>query len=917
MTNVVPSSFQRVARDAAGPLLEKPADGHHLVQFYEDEAYLLDAVGRFLRAGLDAGDRLIVIAMPDHRDAFIRSLHDRNVDGAIADGQLLLFDARETLARFMVDGRPDPSRFFRTLEGMLAQTTHNRPDVRVRAYGEMVDLLWRDGEQTAAIALEELWNEASRAHAFSLLCAYVMANFYKGGDTAHFAEVCRAHSHVLPAESAATLDGVAMPPEVDLELSRMRDRVRALELELEQSREVEKALRHSASEQRFAAQEKLLASEARFHHLVDAVTDYAIFMLDPAGHVATWNPGAKSTKGYDADEIIGQHFSVFYAPEEREAGKPDQILEILRHEGRFEDESWRVRKDGSRFWANVVITALRGSNGEITGFAKVTRDLTSRRGVEEHRRELAKAQLARTAAEEERARLLTLLEQLPASVNLLRGPDLVLEFVHPNTTKALGGRKLAGKPLLVAIPEFRDQPYHEHLQRVYETGESFEQHGALVWLVVDGRKVESYWDSVYLPMRDASGAIEGVMTFDVDVTESVLARRELEQTSRAKDEFLATMSHELRTPLNAMLGWATILTSHGGRPYDEAKLARGLEVIERNARAQERLVGDLLDMSRIISGKLRLSLQRTEISSVIHAAADVVRPAAEAKGVRLLLDIDPDIGANIGDPDRLQQVVWNLLTNAVRYTPRGGRVTVTGERGPSGICVRVRDTGSGIRSEHLASVFERFRQIDSSTTRSQGGLGLGLAIVRHLVEAHGGSVEAQSDGEGRGATFKITLPIHALEPAPAEEETYGAGDMPGPAREAALRPALLQGVRALIVDDDPDSLELLDHVLVSAGAQVTAAKSAHEGLAAGGPFDIIVSDIGMPGMDGYSFIRCLRSREAGADVPAIALTAYAREVDAKHALRAGYQEHFAKPVDARKLIQAVKRWAQARQAAGA
>ncbi len=444
MTNVVPSSFQRVARDAAGPLLEKPADGHHLVQFYEDEAYLLDAVGRFLRAGLDAGDRLIVIAMPDHRDAFIRSLHDRNVDGAIADGQLLLFDARETLARFMVDGRPDPSRFFRTLEGMLAQTTHNRPDVRVRAYGEMVDLLWRDGEQTAAIALEELWNEASRAHAFSLLCAYVMANFYKGGDTAHFAEVCRAHSHVLPAESAATLDGVAMPPEVDLELSRMRDRVRALELELEQSREVEKALRHSASEQRFAAQEKLLASEARFHHLVDAVTDYAIFMLDAGGHVTTWNPGAKKTKGYDADEIIGQHFSVFYAPEEREAGKPDQILEILRHEGRFEDESWRVRKDGSRFWANVVITALRGSNGEITGFAKVTRDLTSRRGVDEHRRELAKAQLARTAAEEERARLLTLLEQLPASVNLLRGPDLVLEFVHPNTTKALGGRKWRG-----------------------------------------------------------------------------------------------------------------------------------------------------------------------------------------------------------------------------------------------------------------------------------------------------------------------------------------------------------------------------------------------------------------------------------------------------------------------------------------
>ena len=279
----------------------------------------------------------------------------------------------------MVDGRPDRERFFGALDGMLARATRDRQGVRVRAYGEMVDLLWRDGEQTAAIALEELWNEAGRAQPFSLLCAYVMANFYKGGDGPSFVDVCRAHSHVLPAESVANIDGVSLPPEVDIEMSRTRERVRALELELKQSREVEKALRESASEQRRAAQDELLASEARFHHLVDAVTDYAIFMLDPTGHVATWNPGARTTKGYDADEIIGQHFSVFYTPEEREAGKPDRILETVRREGRFEDESWRVRKDGSRFWANVVITALRDSKGEITGFAKVTRDLTSRR----------------------------------------------------------------------------------------------------------------------------------------------------------------------------------------------------------------------------------------------------------------------------------------------------------------------------------------------------------------------------------------------------------------------------------------------------------------------------------------------------------------------------------------------------------
>jgi PAS domain S-box-containing protein len=697
-----------------------------------------------------------------------------------------------------------------------------------------------------------------------------------------------------------------MSPEVEIEISRLRERVRVLELELEQGREVEKALRESSSEQRQAANEKLLASESRFHHLVDAVTDYAIFIFDPTGHVVTWNPGAKKIKGYDAEEILGRHFSIFYTPEDREAGKPARILDRLRREGRFEDEGWRVRKDGSRFWANVVITRLLDSNGELTGFAKVTRDLTSRREAEERERALAREQLARSVSEDERSRLLTLLQQVPAIVNLFRGPDLVLEFVHPSTTKALGGRDVRGKPLLVALPEYRDQPYYARLRRVYDTGEPFEQHGALVWLVVDNGKVETYWDSVYLPMRNASGAVEGVMTFDIDVTVSVRSRRELEQVGRAKDEFLATMSHELRTPLNAILGWATILMNSGSEPRDDAKFARGLQVIERNARAQERLVGDLLDMSRIISGKLRLSLRRTEISSVIQAAADVVRPAAATKGVRLIIDLDPNIGANAADPDRLQQVIWNLLTNAVRYTPRDGQITVTGERSASGTCIRVRDTGCGIPRAHLPFVFERFRQIDSSTTRSHGGLGLGLAIVRHLVEAHGGDVQAASEGEGCGSTFTVTLPIRALDPAPAQDD---APEQAVDGQGEGTRSALLHAVRVLVVDDDPDSLEVVGEALRGAGAKVTAVTNAHDALEARGPFDIILSDIGMPEMDGYSFMRELRSHNVHSDVPAIALTAYSRELDAQRARSAGFQDHFAKPIDARKLIDAVRTWA--------
>jgi PAS domain S-box-containing protein len=890
-------SFQRVGRDAAAPLLASPEDGHHLVQFYDDEAVLFDAVVRFLGAGLDAGDRLLVVATPEHREAFVRGLRDRGVDRAIADGQMLLVDAREMLARFMVDGRPDPARFFGALGDALGRVTGGRQGARVRAYGEMVDLLWRDGDRSAAIGLEELWNEAGRAHAFSLLCSYLMGNFYKGGDGESLLDVCRVHSHVLPADD---------------ETSRLRERVRSLERELRESREIEEAFRASVSERRRAAEAQLLAAEARFHHLIDAVTDYAIFMLDAGGHVTTWNPGAKKAKGYDADEIIGQHFSVFYTAEDRAAGKPARVLEILGREGRFEEESWRQRKDGSRFWANVVITALRGPSGEITGYAKVTRDLTSRREREQHERALAQEQLARSVAEEERSRLLTLLRQVPAIVNVLRGPELVFELVHPNAARLFGGRDVAGKPILVALPEVQDQPYVAQLRRVYETGERLEQRAALRWPVIDGRRVETYWDSVYLPVRGPSGAVEGVMTFEIDVTEAVRARRDLEQANRAKDEFLATMSHELRTPLNAMLGWATILNRGGSQALDPAKVARGLQVIERNARAQERLVGDLLDMSRIISGKLQLSLRRTEISVVVHAAADVVRPAAEAKGVRLVVDLDPDVGANVVDPDRLQQVMWNLLTNAVRHTPRDGRVTVTGERSPSGIRLCVQDTGTGIPREHLPFVFERFRQVDSSTTRSHGGLGLGLAIVRHLVEAHGGSVEARSDGEALGATFAITLPIRALDPV--AQEPRGAREQEEPDGVLSSQGSLLRGVRVLVVDDDPDSLELVGELLRGAGADLTFAKSAGEALEAPGPFDLILSDIGMPGVDGYSFMRSVRSRDTGADVPGIALTAYARNVDAEAAWRAGYQEHLAKPVDARKLLEAVKTWGRTREA---
>jgi PAS domain S-box-containing protein len=386
----------------------------------------------------------------------------------------------------------------------------------------------------------------------------------------------------------------------------------------------------------YRAHQHLAESELRFHHLVDAVVDYAIFMLDEEGRVATWNAGAQKAKGYLASEIHGRHFSTFYTEEDRLAGRPDALLDVVRREGRVEDRGWRVRKDGSRFWAGVVISALYGPNGEVRGFAKVTRDLTAEMASDENERVLLREQIA---------------------------------------------------------------------------------------------------------------------------------RRELERLNQAKDQFVATLSHELRTPLNAIGGWTTILKKS---PGDLPLVARGLDVIDRNVRAQTRLISDLLDVSRIVSGKLQLQLADTQLLPTFSQAADSLRPVAEAKGVALVTELSPDLGVLRADGDRLAQITWNLLSNAIRFTPRGGTVALTVGRTEREVVMEVVDTGMGIAAEDLPMLFERFNQVDNSITRAHGGLGLGLAIVKHLVEAHGGTVEGRSEGLGRGATFVARFPV-------PEESSLAAG----------------------------------------------------------------------------------------------------------------------------------------------
>jgi PAS domain S-box-containing protein len=519
--------------------------------------------------------------------------------------------------------------------------------------------------------------------------------------------------------------------------------------------------------------EPLRDSEERFRLLVQSVKDYAIFMLDQNGYIESWNAGAANIKGYSADEAIGKHFSIFYPEEDIERDKPGFELKEAAATGRFEDEGWRLRKDGSRFWANVVITALRGKDGTLRGFGKVTRDLTDRKRLEEQRQQLA-----------------------------------------------------------------------------------FEQ----------------------------------------------IARVEAETAKRAMDEFLANVSHELRTPLNAIVGWARLLRS--GTLNDES-VARGLEAIDRNAQAQAQLIEDLLDVTRIISGKLRLTVGPVNLYPIIEAAIESMRPAADAKGIQLQSLLDSNIGLISGDPNRLQQVFWNLISNAVKFTPNGGRVQIRLQRANSHVEISVSDTGQGISADFLPYIFDRFRQADSAITRAQGGLGLGLAIVRQLTELHGGTVEALSPGKGLGSTFTIKLPVLVV------AKDSGRFSVDGGESTAFMSafgsPPSLEGLSVLIVDDHVDARVLLTTILEVSKAKVTAVGSAAEAYEAMGRSwpDVIVSDIEMPFEDGYSLIRNLRAGKSELRhrwIPAVALTAHARAEDRMRALSAGYQAHVAKPVEPNELV---------------
>lgn len=640
--NSVPEIIQANPDDARSWSLAPLTDwrwmspSEHFVQFYEADGFLLNSLSGFIGTAINAGDGALVVATGAHREGLDELLQANGLDlvSARARGQYVSLDAAETLPKFMVDGSPDPKRFTQVFGKMIESVTDGRNCVR--AFGEMVALLWAEGNHAAAIRLEELWNDLQKNHSFSLFCAYPMNGFSGEKFVEPLTGVCKAHSRVIPAESYA-------------DLVNHDDRLRAI-IQLQQK--------------------------------------------------------------------------------------------------------------------------ARTLQAEITQREEVQEEL--------------RASLAR--------------EQM--------------------------------------------------------------------------------------------------------------ARAEAESANRMKDEFLATVSHELRTPLNAILGWSHMLRS--GR-LDQATMTRAFETIDRNAKSQAQLIEDILDVSRVITGRLRLNMGPVDVAAVVNSAIDSVQLAADSKGIQLEVTLDPSVRHTLGDASRLQQVVWNLLANAIKFTPKGGRVEVRVERANAALQVCVSDTGQGISAEFLPFIFDRFRQADSTSTRTHGGLGLGLAIVRHLVDLHGGSVQADSAGPGKGATFTIRLPL-AVDKKRAKtrkEKSENSWSVENTRRLAEPLRAL-EDVRVLVVDDDRDNLQILATMLIGHRAKVQTATSAAEALQLLEWFkpDVLVSDLAMPGEDGYSLIAKLRAMENLKHTPAVALTAYVRVEDRTRALSAGFNMFVPKPVEPNELIAAIANLAE-------
>jgi PAS domain S-box-containing protein len=607
-------------------------------------------------------------------------------------------------------------------------------------------------------------------------------------------------------------------------------------------------------------------SKERFQMLVEGVKDYAIFMLDPEGHVISWSRGAELIKGYRAEEVLGRHFSLFYPEEALARGWPEHELRVAQAEGRFEDEGWRVRKDGSVFWANVIITPLRDAAGTLCGFAKITRDLSERRRQEEILRE-----------SEERFRLL--MEGVKDYAIFMLDPEGKIASWNSGAELIKGYRveEVLGRHFSIFYPaDAIARGWPEHELRMARAEGRFEDEG---WRVRKDGSV--FWANVVItPLFDAEKRLRGFAKITRDLTERKRVEM-LEEADLRRNEFLAMLSHELRNPLAPIRNALSVMRMSG---VSESALSWARTVLDRQVAHLSRLVDDLLDVSRIAIGKITLQREPLDIAQVVNSAVESSQPLIDSRE-HILEVLLPDEPLRIeGDLTRLSQVVLNLLNNAAKFTPKGGHIRLTVEREGEMAAIRVHDTGIGISADLLPNVFDLFTQGDRSLDRTEGGLGIGLTMAQRLVKLHGGSVEVLSEGSGLGSEFVVRLPLLAV-PASA----------PMPQREGS-RPAGCR--RVLVVDDNQDATETLELLLQLWGHEVQSALNGPEALARAVEFrpEIILLDIGLPGMSGYDVARELRNLPGFRDVFIVAVTGYGQDSDRIHSQEAGFGHHLVKPV---------------------
>jgi PAS domain S-box-containing protein len=666
-------------------------------------------------------------------------------------------------------------------------------------------------------------------------------------------------------------------------------------------------------------------------------SDDAIITKDLNSIITSWNPAAERMFGYTDADAIGQSIRILI-PEELQHEEDLVMSRIRAGENIDHYETVRQRRDGTRLTISLTVSPIRNDKGDVVGASKVARDITERsrliaaaseQAVNTEKlgevgavvastldREAIVQKVTDIATELTRAEFGAFFYNVTDPVSgdafmlytLSGAPrEAFAHFPHPRATAIFAPTFHGEGPVrledVTTDPRYgRSAPYHGmppgHLAvRSYLAVPVKGVNGSTLGGLLFGHSQVGMFSEQHERLA------LGVASWASVALENARLYAEAQAANRTKDEFLAVLSHELRTPLNAIVGYSRLL--RGGILTAE-KATRGLETLERNATWLTQIVEDVLDVSRIVAGKIRLDVQPVELPLIIDNAVATVQPAADAKGVRVQTIVDPSVAPVSGDPGRLQQVVWNLVSNAVKFTPKKGRVQVRLERVNSHIEICVSDTGMGIRPDFLPYVFERFRQAEAGTTRKSGGLGLGLAIVRHIVEMHGGTVEASSAGEGQGATFRVRLPVMIVHPKAVETRR----EHPQTERRQPLTGLSdLTGIRVLAIDDEEDALTLLRVVLESAGAEVTTFNSplvALERVAEVRP-DVLVIDLGMPEIDGFEMIRRIRkSTDATVRrVPAAALTAFARSEDRTKALKCGFEMHLAKPVDPGELVASV------------